>query len=292
MKTPLYILLPIALLCPAWTGAESSYIDFGERVNTFAEKLGDILKSESDESDGSKPGKTIISALQVSKQLKPRRSHRVKHLKPESAVLSGEELYRKRLPSVVMIGKIYKCGRCDRWHANIATGFVIHRDGIVVTNYHVIETDDAEDAIGVQTHDGKIHRVEKVLASSEQNDLAILKIDATDLQPAPIATGVDVGASVSVISHPVKHLFTYTEGTVSGKSKRRYRKTVRPQLTITADFAKGSSGAPIFDQTGAVVGIVRATETVYYDENRGQDTNPQMVWKFAIPSECLLELIE
>lgn len=292
MKTPWYMLLSIAFLCPAWTSAESPYIDFGERVNTFAEKLGDILKSESDETDGSKPGKTIISAVQVSKQLKPKRSHRVNYLKPENATLSGAELYRKRLPSVVMIGKIYKCDRCDRWHANIATGFVIHRDGIIVTNYHVIETEDAEDAIGVQTHDGKIHRVEKVLASSQQNDLAILKIDATDLQPAPIAAGVDVGESISVISHPVKHLFTYTEGTVSGKSKRRYRKMLRPQLTITADFAKGSSGAPIFDQTGAVVGIVRATETVYYDENQGHDTNPQMVWKFAIPSECLLELIE
>jgi serine protease Do len=292
MKTPWYILLPIAFLGPAWTSAESPYIDFKKRVSTFAENLGDILESEPTGTQGLKPGKTIISAVQVSKQLQPERSHKVNHLKPESAILSGEELYRKRLPSVVMIGKIYKCDRCDRWHANIATGFVIHRDGIVVTNYHVIETEDAEDAIGVQTHDGKIYRVEKVLASSQKNDLAILKIDATDLQPAPIAPGVDVGESVSVISHPVKHLFTYTEGTVSGKSQRRYRKTVRPQLTITADFAKGSSGAPIFDKTGAVVGIVRATETVYYDENRGNDTNPQMVWKFAIPSECLLELIE
>ncbi|MFT5125141.1 MAG: serine protease Do [Kiritimatiellia bacterium] len=264
-----------------WVQADDSYMDVDQRLNAFAEELGQRLEADAP-----------VSSSQVAAQLQPNKTKAIAHTKPSTETLTGAALYQARSPSVVMLGKIYKCDRCDHWHSNVASGFIIHADGIIVTNYHVVEHDDDDDAIAVMTHDGTLYEVEEVLACNRANDLAVLKINAKNLIPAPIASEIGIGAPVSVISHPARHLYTYTEGIVSGKTRQRHKKNLRRELTITADFAKGSSGAPVFDQTGAVVGIVRATETVFYDEHRGMDTNPQMVWKFAIPSECLLELIE
>lgn len=57
------------------------------------------------------------------------------------------------------------------------------------------------------------------------------------------------------------------------------------------DYARGSSGAPILDATGAVVGIVKVTSPVYYEEQDGVPAKLQMVWKYCVPSASLLALV-
>ena len=61
-------------------------------------------------------------------------------------------------------------------------------------------------------------------------------------------------------------------------------------IAVTCDYAKGSSGAPVLDATGAVVGIVKVTSPVYYETKDGIPSKLQMVWKYCIPSSALLEL--
>ena len=62
-------------------------------------------------------------------------------------------------------------------------------------------------------------------------------------------------------------------------------------MAITADYAKGSSGAPVLNSKGEVVGMVSATNSIYYNKERGQNQNLQMVIKSCIPVDAIRRLI-
>ena len=83
-----------------------------------------------------------------------------------------------------------------------------------------------------------------------------------------------------------------TAGIVSGFQERSQGKERSRMMAITADFAKGSSGAPVVDGSGAVVGIARITEPVYYKNVHGAGTLIQMIWKCCTPSTALIELTQ
>ena len=203
----------------------------------------------------------------------------------------GESLYQRASESVVVISAIYKCDRCDNWHATCASGFVITSSGAVVTNYHVV--DQAEKAgLVAMTSDGRVMPVTRVLAANELDDVAILQVEGKDLKPLPIAhSATAVGTPIAVISHPDHRFYTYTSGVVSRYHKVRNEGKVSEAMTITADFARGSSGAPVLNEKGEVVGVVRSTRSIYYHVEKGQQKNLQMVFKTCAPSESLLRLI-
>jgi S1-C subfamily serine protease len=144
------------------------------------------------------------------------------------------------------------------------------------------------------TSDGRVFPIKAVLATDRINDAAVLKVEATDLKPLPLARSVRVGATVYCLSHPLMNymgtengFFAFTQGIVSG----RYRSQLRGEtpinvLTITADYAQGSSGGPILNEHGAVVGMVCETLTISDDNDEGQ-----MTWKFTRPSSSILALL-
>jgi hypothetical protein len=95
---------------------------------------------------------------------------------------------------------------------------------------------------------------------------------------------------VFVISHPDGHFYSLTRGYVS----RRYltAKDRVPRLQITADFAKGSSGAGIFNGRGELAGLVTSTSSIYYNESEGKKENLQMVVKSGVPAESITKLFQ
>jgi len=229
----------------------------------------------------------------VREQLPDEQTCSVCPLLPPDQAIEPRELYTKCRKSVVIVGRIYKCDKCDNWHTNAATGFVIGREGIVVTNHHVLASTTKAAAIAIGTWDGRVLPIQEVLAASKANDLAVVRVDADDLVPLPVAQSAPVGTEVFVIGHPVNHLYMMTTGIVSSHFLRKERGKPNPrhEMTITADFAKGSSGSPVLNRTGAVVGIVRSTTPVYYEKKDGVGTKIQMVMRYCIPSTSLLKLI-
>ena len=205
---------------------------------------------------------------------------------------SPNKLYDHICKSVLVMGRLYNCGKCSKWHTSMASAFVIGQDGIIVTNHHVLAKDEGE-ILGAMDNEGTIYAVEKVLAANQQDDLAILKLRDAKLIPMSLAKPANVGSDVWVISHPNRKLYTMTKGMVS-----RYhmilnndRKPGR-RMAITADYAKGSSGAPVFNRKGQVVGVVSSTSSIYYSVENGKKENLQMVVKNCIPVESIHELIQ
>ena len=239
----------------------------------------------------------VVSPVELADQASQRKTCVLETLSDPQKKLSAEAVYGQARRSVVVLGAIYKCPKCHKWHTSTATGFVIRKDGAIVTNAHVLASFNNMKAVGAMTCDGRIFPVKSVLAADPIVDLAVVKVEADNLTPLPLAPQVAVGATVYCLSHP--HLddqgkrtcfYAFTQGIVCGKPQLR-AKDGGPLdvLAVTADYAAGSSGGPILNEHGAAVGVVSQAIPVYHDP---RDKQVQMVWKLARPASSLLKLLE
>jgi S1-C subfamily serine protease/thiol-disulfide isomerase/thioredoxin len=209
--------------------------------------------------------------------------------------LDAETVYTEAKPGVVIVGGLYKCTKCNHWHVQCASGFVIRADGLIVTNFHVVEGYKKMEAVGAMTSDGRVFRATAVLAASRADDLALLKVDAEHLRPLPVAADVSVGAATYCISHPVlaagkaSCFYTFTRGAVSGKFITRTGTQPVKTLAVTNDYGAGSSGGAILNEHGAVVGVVCLAISQYKQEEK--ERNVQMIWRLARPSCCIFDLL-
>ena len=206
--------------------------------------------------------------------------------------LSSPEIYRRGTQGTVIVGHLYKCDKCTKWHTSMAGGVVIDPRGIVVTNHHVMESERAR-VFGAMTSGGEVFPIVEVLAASEPDDLALVRLETggRKLEALSVAANdAPVGAEVRVVSHPDGRYFTYSEGIVARYYFDPTAKSRRVQ--ITADYARGSSGCGVFDPQGHLTGIVSSTRSIYYTEKEDQQKNLQMVVKSCIPVSSLWRLLE
>jgi S1-C subfamily serine protease len=265
--------------------AEEPYPNPQELTRDFARKLAKLLKEEK-----------VVSPAELADQEEDAGTCEVETLPDPGRKLSPEEIYARARRSVVIVGGIVKRGKGHEAHAFCATGFVVHGDGLIVTNYHVLTSFRETKALGVMTDDGRVYAVEAVRAADKHNDLVLLKVAARDLTPLPVAAAVPVGATVYCLSHPVLNaektangFFTFTSGIVSGKFHApAAEKAPVDVLTITADYAVGSSGAPVLNEHGAVVAVACLTLPIFHEDSQ---KDVQMIWKYCRPSGSLLSLL-
>jgi len=207
--------------------------------------------------------------------------------------LTAAEIYQQFKPSVLLVSGVYKCPRCGRYHTNTASGFFITATGAFVTGYHVVNN-KTNNTMVAMTDGGKVFPVKEVLAASRDDDVAILRVDGggTGFQPVALSTDAPVGSPVYVISHPNGRFYTFTDGLVSRYYTQTSDGKAVSMMAITADFARGSSGAPVFNEYGAVVSFVASTMSVYYHGEEGKKDDLQMVFKQCVPARSVLKLIK
>lgn len=164
--------------------------------------------------------------------------------------LSLQEIYNKCIGSVVSITASAQSGKSS------GTGIVLSADGYLITNHHVIEN---AQVIAVQTSDDRQFQA-SIIGSDEASDLAVLKVDATDLQPAEFGDSgkLAVGDRVVAIGDPLGAQLrgTMTSGIVSAIN-RDLEVNDRTMTLIQTDAAlnNGNSGGPLINQYGQVIGI-------------------------------------
>ena len=152
---------------------------------------------------------------------------------------------------------------------------MLTQDGYIVTNYHVIEeaANDSSVSVEVAFANGDKYTA-KLVGGEKDNDVAVLKIDATGLTPVTLGDSgkLVVGQSVYAIGNPLGELtYSFTDGIVSAldrlittSSSDANGQTVSTTLNVlqtNCAINPGNSGGPLFDSYGNVVGIVSAKYT-------------------------------
>ena len=135
----------------------------------------------------------------------------------------------------------------------LGSGFIISSDGLILTNAHVVR--EAKE-VTVKLSDRREFSA-KVLGSDTTTDIAVLRIAATGLPVVRLgdARQIEVGDPVLAIGAPYGLEQTATQGIVSAKGRSLPGDAVVPFIQTDAAVNPGNSGGPLFDGTGAVVGI-------------------------------------
>ena len=177
------------------------------------------------------------------------------------SVLSLQEVIARNENSVVAI--LTESVTTDFWAGQYITqgagsGVIYKEDGYIITNNHVIE---GSSNITVTLHDGTQYPA-TLVATDELTDIAVIKIDATGLQPVTFGDmdSVSVGDAVIAIGNPLGTLSgTATEGIVSALEREiTVDNKTMTLLQTSASINPGNSGGGLFDQYGNLIGIVVA----------------------------------
>ena len=191
--------------------------------------------------------------------------------------MTPEQLYAANLASCVGITVNTTVNIFGQTTTSAASGsgFVLTQDGYIVTNYHVIEeaVDNSSVTIEVSFANGDKYTAQLV-GGEKDNDVAVIKVDATGLQPVTLGDSdqLVVGESVYTIGTPLGELtYSLTDGIVSAldrlittsstNANGQTETTTLNVLQTNCAINPGNSGGPLFDSYGNVVGIVSAKYT-------------------------------
>lgn len=163
--------------------------------------------------------------------------------------------------------------------SSLGSGFIISRDGYVITNNHVVA--DAEEVI-VRLHDRR-ELVAEVIGSDPRSDIAVLKIEGKDLPVAQLGDSarLKVGEWVLAIGSPFGFDHSVTAGIVSAMGRSLPNENYIPFIQTDVAINPGNSGGPLFNLDGEVVGV---NSQIY------SRTGGFMGLSFAVPINVVTEV--
>jgi serine protease Do len=290
------------------------FIDDEQFNKGFSERLTDLVKK-----------KECLKPSDLKNKLQPK-ACKLELPAPPTQALSPDEVYQRALGSVFVVGSVKRSEKeAKKWDdGRQATAWALTADGVLVTNWHVFEKSGKE-RFGVANAKGDVFPVIDILAGDADADVAVIRVKGKDFQPLPLGGDEPVASWVGVLSHPGGQLFTFTQGFVTRYNKDAPEDKKPTQwLSISADYAQGSSGAPVLNKFGAVIGMAAMTQTIESEEDedpaaapktrrRRQDPPPtpkpepkddkpadapkappqvQMVTKLAVPARVIRKLVQ
>jgi S1-C subfamily serine protease len=192
-----------------------------------------------------------------------------------SEKLDPPKLYEQSQPAVVLITVAHSGGK-----ESFGSGVIVKPEGVIVTNFHVMK---GAISARVQLSNGDIYDDVTILDTDERKDIAVIKIKAVNLSALSFADSdtLRVGSSVYAIGAPRGLEGSLSSGIVSSI---RPGSEVSPAfegfrvIQFSAPVSPGSSGGPLLDESGKIVGLV------FGGRPGGQNLN------FAIPANYVLPL--
>jgi S1-C subfamily serine protease len=182
-------------------------------------------------------------------------------------------VYKKAMPSVVNITSTEV--RFDFFYGPVpqtgqGSGFILNKDGLILTNNHVIENGQKVEVTLYDKHQYKA----QVVTVDKGHDLALLKIDAPNLVPATLAetsSGLTVGQRVYAIGNPFGLSGTMTRGIISAirSVKGPEGNPIEDAIQTDASVNPGNSGGPLLNSHGEVIGITTMIASNGADQSSG-----------------------
>ena len=194
---------------------------------------------------------------------------------PATSALSAEQIARQSLPSVVLI-------TCDNGagETSLGSGFFV-TPNVVVTNYHVIEgMVQGKIRSAVSNNKKENWVITSILNFDEESDLALLRVPEAAKSNLPVLSltaneKVSIGQTIYALGNPEGLVGTISPGIISGLRTLDNQ----PLIQVTAPISHGSSGGPIVNSVGEVVGVAQGSIS------EGQNLN------FAVPAALVSALI-
>ena len=203
--------------------------------------------------------------------------------------MSPSQVYAMNVNSVVAISNQTTTnvwGQVSETAAS-GTGFIISADGYILSNYHVVE---GANKLTVITYMGDEYEA-SLIGFDKMNDVSILKINATGLDPVTIGSSDDliVGDQVVAIGNPLGELTSsLTVGYISAKDRTiNTDGNLINMMQTDAAINPGNSGGPLFNMKGEVVGIT----TAKYSGSTGSGASIEGIG-FAIPIADVMAMSE
>ncbi|MGF7188207.1 serine protease Do [Robbsia andropogonis] len=169
----------------------------------------------------------------------------------------------------------------DEPSMSLGSGFIVNSNGYILTNAHVV---DGANVVTVKLTDKREFRA-KVVGVDKPTDVAVLKIDATNLPIVKIGdpNKSKVGQWVVAIGSPYGFINTVTSGIISAKSRSLPDDTYVPFIQTDVPVNPGNSGGPLFNLDGEVIGI----NSMIYSQTGGFQG-----LSFAIPIDVAMKVEE
>ena len=194
----------------------------------------------------------------------------ITELDEDTQGLSTRDIVKNNIDSTVLL-TIYESynmnfgfgsnGQSTEVEAGSATGIVMSADGYI-TNWHCVVDEDTNQTfprIDVKLYNGTVYERATVIGADSSTDLAVIKVDATDLQPATFgdSTTLQLGDKVVALGNAGGLGFSASQGIVSGLARDVYEDTGYAIQCIQTDAAinPGNSGGPLFNAAGQVVAV-------------------------------------
>ncbi|MBN9120130.1 MAG: trypsin-like peptidase domain-containing protein [Planctomycetes bacterium] len=244
--------------------AEPKFVNDDELYEQFFEKVQALAKQ-----------KKTLAHKQLVAKMNPRAAG-VVPAKPGSKALAPEEVYAAAVNSVWIVGSAYLDKEGEWQRGTYATAWVAAADGVLVTNWHVFEDLQDGEVFAASDRDGNIYPVTDFIGGDKTADVAVFRVGAKGLTPLPIAPAyAEIGSWVGVVSHPADLFYMFTQGAVTRYSTNKNEDDrVEKWMGITAEYASGSSGAPVLNKYGTVVGMAALTLSLDAHDDAAKGQNP------------------
>lgn len=196
---------------------------------------------------------------------------------------NAQQLQQQQVPDIFrhFFGDQFQYAPPQREKQSFGSGFIISKEGYVLTNNHVV---DNADKVIVKLNDRREVEAE-VIGTDERTDVALLKIKADDLPVVEIGNPdkLKVGQPVLAIGSPFGFDYSATAGIVSAKSRALPNESYVPFIQTDVAINPGNSGGPLFNADGQVIGI----NSQIYSRSGGY-----MGLAFAIPIDVAMDVVD
>lgn len=224
-------------------------------------------------------GKLLNDKL-VSAALSEPANEKIELLTPRTERQDPKWVAQHARKAVVRIGWYFLCPNCDKWHLNFAGGYAVSHDGAVATCFHCIEPNSRtmrEGYLIAIDSEQNVCPVTSILRADKEMDAAIVRVEGLKSEPLSLNDQVSPGDPAYLLSDPLGISGYFSNGMVNrffwlpgknGGDPQSLTGARALRVNVSTDWAPGSSGSPVLDHYGNVIGHVAVIHSLS-SNNRG-----------------------